>query len=115
MILLLYALIPCALCFLFIYIVVKNTEKKKAKRLSKIPGGINTVNAVQLVSINYHGRIRVHGPGVYVRAEDSDWSSCEIELKFKAAEAGCDIVLEVTKSGSRKEGFLFEGIAYCKG
>ena len=114
MIFLFYLLIPVALLLLFVYIVAEHSEKKEAERLSKIPGGINTVNAVQLVSINYRGRIRVHGPGVYVRAEDSEWSSCEIELKYKAAEAGCNIVLEVTKTGSRKEGFVFEGIAYCK-
>ena len=88
--------------------------KKDQEHINRL-GGLSRINAIQLISINYQGKKNTKGPGIPVSAYGHSWEVCEVELKLKAAEANCDIVINVTKSGSKKDGFHFQGIAYQKG
>ena len=89
----------------------KEEEKKYQERINKIPGGLSRVKAVQFIHGHYQD---IKGIGIPVSAYGHSWEACKFELKLKAAEANCDIVVNVTKNGNKKDGFCFQGIAYQK-
>lgn len=93
---------------------LKRLKEERLRRITNIPGGEYTVNAVKLVSANYQGKIKVTGKGVPVHACAESWEDCEFELKLAAAEAKCNIVINVRKDGNRTDGFSFQGTAYQK-
>lgn len=94
--------------------LIATSKNRHEERLKKIPGGESTVNSVKLVSANYQGRVKVTGKGVPVHAYGESWEECEFELKLAAAEAKCNIVIDVKKEGSRRDGFSFSGTAFRK-
>lgn len=93
-----------------------DVEKRKVeeKRLRKIPGGRATLAKIQLVSNNYMGRIRVSGKGIPLKVSGESYGDSRWQLTFAAAEAHCDIVLNVITYDNGEGVYVSEGMAYRK-
>lgn len=88
-------------------------EAKKEREIDAL-GGKAKIQRIELVSANYKGKRKTSGSGIPVEGYGDDWDEAEFNLKFEAAKNGKDIILDVIKEGSRRDGFKFSGVAYCK-
>lgn len=88
-----------------------DVEKRKVeeKRLRKIPGGRAT-----LAKIQFMGRIRVSGKGIPLKVSGESYGDSRWQLTFAAAEAHCDIVLNVITYDNGEGVYVSEGMAYRK-
>ena len=98
------------------YSVEKRGQKLQKELDAEIKrlGGMSKLNAIQLVSANYKGKIKVYGYGKSLSVSGYDWTDCDFEMRLAALRSGCEVVLQYYKTGSKKEGFTASGLGYRK-